>query len=91
MAEPSQTPAGEALPAPTITVLYTCAGCGLARQPVTLKARTPRQGPAQWMDQLALAISLDHVHRSPGCKARTMQDVLVPMHGRPVLGGPTVS
>ncbi len=75
----------------TIPVLYSCKGCGLVKRPVQVAARLSDQDVLDWMDrELRVALSRDHARVSPDCESPTIEEIMIPMTGCDVVGGPTL-
>lgn len=70
-----------------IEVLYSCHTCGLRDIKVKVRARTDETVVA-WAEQIMMqAIDLDHSHRSPLCRATSVQNVKIPTTGADQIGG----
>lgn len=64
----------------TITVLYTCAGCGLHDRPVEVPARREDEDVVHWTKEtLGWAIKRDHELVSPRCSSTVLETVKVPV------------
>ena len=75
----------------TITVKYSCNGCGLHRVECPVPARTV-EDVVFWTEQiLGRAVGEDHANRSPFCTSRTMSEVMVPISGAEKIGGSVVN
>lgn len=73
----------------SITVLYSCDGCGLHQVECAVRWRRADEEVQHWVEKgMGAAIAADHRRRSPGCRSRVMSEVMIPMTGRRVLGGP---
>jgi hypothetical protein len=73
----------------TITVYYSCNQCGLRRVPCDVPARG-QEDVVVWLRSIVgWEIKVDHLRRSPTCKATEVQDLMVPMVGRKRVGDPT--
>lgn len=72
----------------TITVKYSCDGCGLKRVEADVPARTT-EDVVVWMDRTVRLLSRDHARRSPGCHPKALQEVMIPIGaGVDRIGGP---
>lgn len=74
----------------TISVVYTCGLCDVTDATVQLPARDSEQDLLEWMNQLTAAIQADHLRRSPGCFARKIRHVKIPIANAEWVGGPPV-
>lgn len=64
----------------TLTVLYSCAECGLTNQAVVVPARLDgSSNVAVWMRNTGNMAHADHKMRSPACKTRTLDKLALPM------------
>lgn len=73
---------------PTVTVRYSCHGCGIVRREVVVPARmSDADDVVKWMETLAGVISVDHSRASPLCTATTMSEVMIPISGTDRVGG----
>lgn len=71
----------------TITVMYTCSGCGLHKRQVKVKARTT-EDVSVWVENImGPAIADDHFRTSPHCRSSKMDEVFIPMTGANKVGG----
>lgn len=76
----------------TITVLYSCEGCGTKDRGVAVTCRAQHEDVRVWMDQTVVrTLAKDHRARHPTCQATVMQEIKVPMSGRQWVGGPAVN
>lgn len=75
-----------------IELLYSCALCGLKRTRVKVTARGEDQGISEWMKTVGVELSIDHAIRSPGCRPKTLSEVMIPLpdEGDPI-GKPRLS
>jgi hypothetical protein len=73
-----------------LTVKYTCGLCDAVDAAVTLPARASDEDLIKWMDKLTLAISQDHMRRSPQCRARKLKHVQIPISNAEWVGGPPI-
>lgn len=63
----------------TITVLYTCADCGLTDQEVTVPARKRTAEFTQWLKKTCIpAVQRHHRAHDPTCVVGFLDDVKVP-------------
>jgi hypothetical protein len=66
----------------TVRVMYSCALCGLQRVAVDVPAREADEDVMHWsLQTLAGAISVDHRRQSPGCQAKSITEVMIPLLG----------
>ncbi len=72
----------------TITVLYSCAGCGLTKTDLRVPARTEEDVVA-WIEGLRPRIAEDHHKRSPHCGSE-LCDLMIPITGADHVGGAPV-
>lgn len=70
----------------TITVLYSCTGCGLTKVPLDVPTREA-ETITDWMDATMRCVGVDHRRRSVTCTSQTC-DLMIPTTGRPNVGGP---
>jgi hypothetical protein len=74
-----------------ITLKYSCVLCGLRGVTVDVLARASESVPVvKWLEGTTLEIAKDHTARSPGCPARSLQDLMIPMDGAIYIGGAAV-
>jgi hypothetical protein len=66
-----------------IQVEYTCALCGLKDVKLNVLARHSEEPVKEWMDNLIRVVSINHWHRSGGCKAETMTSLKIPINQEP--------
>jgi len=88
---PSEQPSASCVQGLHIEVKYSCLGCGLHRVICAVPARTSEDIVVWVVTVMAKAISADHSRRSPLCDSRTMSEVMVPITGAEVIGGPSIS
>lgn len=64
-----------------ITVLYSCAGCGIKERALQVPARVgfTADDVVPWMQTVAQCVSDDHRTVSPKCKATSMTELKIPM------------
>jgi DNA-directed RNA polymerase subunit RPC12/RpoP len=75
----------------TISVMYSCAACGIDKVSVAVPARQ-QEDVKYWVEKvMAQAISDDHSVRSPHCASRTMSKVMIPITGADKVGGVPVN
>jgi hypothetical protein len=75
-----------------ITCKYSCDECGLHRVEVTVPARPKSMDIARWVQNVAAyMVYADHSCRSPKCRSNTMSEMMIPITGAEILGGPSVS
>lgn len=73
----------------TIECKYTCNLCGLHRVIVAVPVRKDGEDVKDWIEKIALpSVCEDHAKRSPSCNPRTLAELMIPMDGRPMIGGP---
>jgi hypothetical protein len=72
-----------------IECLYSCKLCGLLEVSVRVPAREENQDIRAWMEQvLIVGIANNHSLRSPGCLAKVITEICIPITGVKYLGGP---
>lgn len=70
-----------------LTVLYTCAPCGIHDREVIVPARGD-EDVVQWLEGPCMgALARDHQSASPGCRATTLTELKIPMSGTDKVGG----
>lgn len=74
----------------TITVKYSCNGCGLIDADCQVDARpSEKMDVRHWLENIcAHTVAADHAYRSPECKAVKMANLKIPMGGADYIGGP---
>ena len=76
----------------TITCKYSCKECGLHRVEVQVPARPKGMEIIHWLHKICgNTIAADHAMRSPACHADTMTDLMIPISGADVIGGPSIN
>ena len=76
----------------TITVKYSCNLCGVTKAEVAVPVRHPGEDVVKWVEQIVgCNIKSDHTRRSPHCKATNVQNLMIPLNGREMVGGPVVN
>lgn len=73
----------------TIIVFYSCHECALVKAPCRVHARGD-EDMAVWMKATIMQIGLDHERRSPGCGARLLHDLMIPVSHADRIGGPVM-
>lgn len=72
----------------TVTVLYSCPQCGLKDVEAEVIARGEQESLGEWVEgKLSKGLTMNHSLRSPGCRAKKMVDVQVPITGIERIGG----
>jgi hypothetical protein len=61
-----------------ITILFTCHGCKLEKQKVSVRERTKDEDVIQWMDATMLVVKDAHSILSPHCRERKV-DLMIPV------------
>lgn len=74
----------------SITVMYSCSGCGLIKAKCEVPARTTEDVVVWTRDILGGAVGSDHHKRSPSCTSDTMSEVWIPITGSDKVGGPSL-
>ena len=74
----------------TITCKYSCKECGLEKISVDVPARQHTEEVTAWMEQTIRHVALDHHRRSPRCFPKELTNLIIPMTGTTMIGGPTV-
>jgi hypothetical protein len=75
----------------TIQVKYSCKGCRIYRATFDVPAREPDEEVTDWMGATVRLVAQEHRRRSPFCRSKELQELMIPMldpAGR--VGGPTV-
>jgi hypothetical protein len=54
---------------------------------ITVEARTTEDVKA-WMDKAATVASRDHDNRSPQCRIDELSELMIPVEGAEMIGGP---
>jgi len=73
----------------TITVLYSCHGCGLSKVTCEVPARTTEEIVNWVQNVMGPALRVDHDSRSPNCTSN-LADVMIPISGADKIGGPAI-
>lgn len=73
-----------------IQVKYSCVLCGIENAEVQVPARDSSEDLTSWMNQLSHALAEDHVRRSPHCRPKKLQNVMIPLENAGWVGGPPV-
>lgn len=68
---------------------YSCAVCSLHRVPLDVPAREA-ESVTDWMTATVQLVANDHQRRSPGCPAKELTELMIPMSGTDRVGGPVV-
>ncbi len=68
-----------------ITVLYSCAGCGVVDRCVVVRARGD-EDVVTWVEQTIQVVGADHSRASPSCRATHLVDLKIPVSGDKVGG-----
>lgn len=72
-----------------IIVKYSCVLCGLHKVNCEVPARVEGQDVLDWTrNTLGQALTNDHRRRSPQCNATSASDVMIPISGADMIGGP---
>lgn len=66
----------------TITVEYSCAGCGLKDRHVQVRARADDEDVVAWTREMGATIGRDHAIVSPACSSQVCSEVKVPIGDR---------
>lgn len=73
----------------TITVKYSCKGCGLHRVEVEAPCRPDPMDVVIWVQNVVGAyVQTDHKQRSPHCQSQEMSDLMIPIENRDYVGAP---
>jgi hypothetical protein len=73
---------------PTIEVLWSCARCRVWRAKLLAPARASGSDVLDWMQDTVAQVQRAHLARSPGCPARELTELLIPMEHTDYIGGP---
>lgn len=68
---------------------YSCRTCNLHRVALDVPARQA-EDVSDWMTATVALVGADHQRRSPGCPAKELTELMVPLTGTDRVGGPTV-
>lgn len=74
-----------------IIILYTCDLCGLEKQKLSIPQRRENEDIREWMRKSSIHIQSDHLKRSPDCKAEALSQLMIPITGAEMIGGPSIS
>ena len=73
-----------------IKVKYSCHRCGLKDAEVLVSARSS-EDVIEWLNQTVNPnVKYDHTMRSPRCTATSFQNLMIPITGTDMVGGPAV-
>lgn len=73
-----------------IGVKYTCGLCTVVDATVQVPARPSEMDLEKWMANLTAIIQADHQRRTPGCPARKLKQVAIPVSNAEWIGGPPI-
>jgi len=73
-----------------ITVYYSCNICKLEKIPCEVPARKENEKLDEWMENTVIILGKDHKTRSPKCKSKQLNNLILPMTGANRVGGPTI-
>lgn len=72
-----------------INVKYSCDECGLEKAECEVPARAEDTDVRFWVEYICgSAVRVDHYRRSPGCRANTISNLMIPISGADFIGGP---
>lgn len=71
----------------TITVMYSCFGCGVVKEKLEVPARED-EGVLTWTNLTVRRIADAHRREHPDCQATTLSELMIPATGRSKIGGP---
>jgi len=71
-----------------ITVRYSCSVCFLDNINLDVPERDATEDVRDWMERTVRLTWEDHWRRSPSCRAKMLSNLMIPMTGRPMIGGP---
>lgn len=74
----------------TILCKFTCTTCGLRRIPISVQAREASEDVVDWMNGVVRQVGEEHQRLSPGCPAKELSELMIPMSGTDRVGGPVV-
>lgn len=70
-----------------ITISYKCS-CMLAEVSIEVRNRREGEDVIDWMHDVQFAMTVDHIGRSPHCRAETVEYAKIPMpENAPHIGG----
>lgn len=70
-----------------VECFWSCRGCGRLEQPVQVKARARDENIMAFVDRVRVAVYIDHLNNSPGCRHPTAQ-LKMPVGSGFVIGRP---
>jgi hypothetical protein len=71
--------------------MYSCPLCGIVKAKVKVNARVEGQDIMDWMTNVCvMALAADHEKRSPNCHPTHFGDIMIPIAGSQIIGGPSV-
>ena len=73
-----------------ITVRYSCTLCGVRDRTLAVPAREEAENVVVWMERTIGLVGADHHKQQPGCIARQLHDLKIPMDGAEWIGGPAI-
>lgn len=73
-----------------ITLKYSCDRCGLKDVEVSVPARQNEDVVAWLEGVVGHFVHADHQRRSPGCRATSVQNLMIPTTGAQKVGGPAI-
>lgn len=81
--------ANETSAALVIQCFYSCHACKLEEIAVNVPVREEGKDLKQWIEEIMMwHFARDHARRSPGCFPRELNDVMIPISGADMVGGP---
>lgn len=71
-----------------ITVLFSCAACGLVKEKAFVRSRLEGEDIVEWMKEVAEQVSAFHdlATSDPTCKPKTISEVYIPVSNEKDLG-----
>lgn len=72
----------------TILIKYSCFQCGVFRRSLNVAARTPGEDVLAWTNRTVAAVAADHRADCPACRATSVSELMIPMQGASLIGGP---
>jgi hypothetical protein len=72
-------------PRPTIEIKYSCKPCGVVDVALNVPTRLEDQGVTEWMNAVAMRVTLDHKTKFPMCRQNRISGLKIPIGAE---GGP---
>jgi hypothetical protein len=71
----------------TIVVMYSCFGCGVFKEKLTVKARTDEDVNV-WLGATIERVAADHRRQHPRCRGAVLSELWIPQTNSSKIGGP---